>query len=342
MKLSVGIDIGKDTLVVALSSERERQLGKRADFANAPGGFKKLAAFVETQRNGFSIHSVSEATGVYGLKLVDFLLGETDWKVSVMNPFQIKSFRDSRLVKTKTDATDAFELAQFGLMYDPPGFVPQEPEFKELEQIIGAMAGVQKIWNEERNQLHAYSFRPIKNPETMAMKVRRIEEAELDAGRLLQEAIRVASQRPEIRRYIDLLCTIPGIGEHSAVLLLPTLVKMSPAMPDCRKLLSYAGLVPQEKQSGTSVRGRTRMSKKGNVWVRRALYMPTLTAVRYNPVIRTLYLRMVAAGMPKKKAVVSCMPRLLRLAWGVFRHQRPFEVKNWGGTVDTKIDEKIA
>lgn len=335
-KLSVGIDIGKEALVVALSMEREQQIGKRADFGNRTGGFKKLKGFVEAKQSGARVvHAISESTGVYGLRLVDFLLEKTDWKVSVINPFQIKSFRDSRLVKTKTDASDAFELAQFGLIYDPPGFIPQEPEFKELEQILGGMVALQKIRFQEENQMGAYLLRPIQNPATMRMKAERIKQVKLDIANHLKEAVRVASQRPEVRRHIDLLCTIPGIGEQTAVCLLPKLITLSPAMPDCRKLISYAGLVPEEKQSGTSVRGRTKMSKKGNVWLRRALYMATLTAVRYNPVIKTLYERNIKAGQPKRKAVVSCMPRLLRLAWGVFRHQRPFEVKNWGGKVDT-------
>lgn len=145
--------------------------------------------------------------------------------------------------------------------------------------------------------------------------------------------MRLARGNPKVNQQIDLLCTIQGIGEKSAILLLPRLFIMSPVLSDCRKLLSYAGFVPEEKQSG-KFKGRVKMSKKGNAWMRRALYMPTLNATQHNPVIKILYERMLAAGQPKRKAVISCMPRLLRLIWGVFRHQEPFDVKKWGGTVD--------
>lgn len=334
-KLFAGIDIGKLTLVVALSMNRGLQYGRRAEFANSPAGFNGMVSHVEAQRDGTKqVYAVSEATGVYGLAMVDYLLDNTDWQVCVINPFQIKRFRDTKLVRTKTDAVDAFNLAQYGLIYEPKPFIRPDPVIKELEVVLAAINAIMTILGQEERQYSTYQLRPIQNARMMALKEKRIRQARADLESLLKQSIRLATSNRTWKKHIELLCSIPGIGERTAICLLPTLLTLSPELPDCRKLVAYAGLDPVEKQSGISVRGRVRMSKRGNKWLRRALYMATLTAVRFNPVIKTLYDRNLAAGQPPKKAVVSCMPRLLRLVWGVYRNQRPFEVKLWGGLKD--------
>ena len=138
------------------------------------------------------------------------------------------------------------------------------------------------------------------------------------------DALIAATPAPAADR--DLLASSPGVGAQTASTVLAELPAVD-RVPTAQAA-AYAGLAPREFKSGASVRGRTRLSKAGNARLRKALYLPTLTAVRFNPVLEGFFDRLVAAGQPKMQAVGACMRKLVMLGYGVLKNRTPFD-PNW-------------
>jgi transposase len=127
-----------------------------------------------------------------------------------------------------------------------------------------------------------------------------------------------------VRAGRDLLATIPGIGPQTAATVLAELPGVD-QLPSPQSAAAYAGLAPREFRSGASVHRRTRLSKAGNARLRRARYLPTLTAIRFNPLLRSFFTRLVAAGKPKMQAVGACKRELAMICYGVLKNRRPFD-----------------
>jgi len=141
--------------------------------------------------------------------------------------------------------------------------------------------------------------------------------------RLREQIAEHIDQHPELKRRRDLLCSIPGIGETTAARLLSEM--SATEFSRARQLAAYAGLVPSPRESGSSVRGRGRLSKRGNVRLRRALYWPAIVAMRHNPTLRAFAQWLRQAGKPTMVIVAALMRKLLHIAFGVLKHGRPFD-----------------
>jgi transposase len=131
---------------------------------------------------------------------------------------------------------------------------------------------------------------------------------------------------PDLKNSSDLLQTIPGIGETTAWVLLaeiPTIENFQ----DARQLSAYAGVTPRHRQSGSSVHGRSRLSKLGSSRLRKAIYFPALVAQRYNPIMSVFANRLIENGKSKMTVLGACMRKLIHIVFGVLKHQKPFEPK---------------
>lgn len=122
----------------------------------------------------------------------------------------------------------------------------------------------------------------------------------------------------------ELLESIPGVGAVTAQAILAELPEPA-RFSSAQQAAAYAGLVPREYGSGTSVKKRTRLSKAGNARLRKALDLPTLTAIRFNPLLKAFFERLVAAGKSKRAAVGACMRKLLMIAYGILNSRSPFD-----------------
>jgi len=122
----------------------------------------------------------------------------------------------------------------------------------------------------------------------------------------------------------DLLESIPGVGRQTAATVLAELPPVD-RLPSAESAAAYAGLAPREFRSGASVRRRTRLSKAGNARLRKALFLPAQTAVRFNPLLKEFFARLVGAGKPKMQAVGACMRKLVMLCYGVLKNRAPFD-----------------
>jgi transposase len=134
----------------------------------------------------------------------------------------------------------------------------------------------------------------------------------------------VIAATPALAADAALLASIPGVGAQTASAVLAELPSLD-RVPSAQAAAAYCGLAPREFRSGSSVRGRTRLGKSGNARLRKALYLPTLTAIRFNPVLTAFLARLVAAGKPKMPAVGACMRKPVMLCYGVLKNRAPFD-----------------
>jgi transposase len=240
----------------------------------------------------------------------------------VVNPACIKAFAQSELRRAKTDRVDAKVIARFCQAMKPVPWEPPAPEISQLQGLVRRLESVQHMLQQERNRLQVPGLAgSVRNS-----LERTVEALQEEIVRLQAEICKHIDDHPQLKQQQELLRSIPGIGERTAQRLLS---EMS-ALPfrRARQVAAYAGLVPSPRESGTSVRGRSRLSKRGNAHLRQALYWPAIVAMRHNPILRDFAGRLLAAGKPKLVVIAAVMRKLLHLAFGVLKHQQPFN-PNW-------------
>ncbi|MDW7774174.1 MAG: transposase, partial [Desulfobulbaceae bacterium] len=147
-----------------------------------------------------------------------------------------------------------------------------------------------------------------------------------EKDRLLKEINTHFGNHPKLREKRDLLLSIPGVGDKLAAQLLALFA--SKDFSRAPEVAAFLGLVPVEKQSGTSVIGRPRMSKSGNSQLRKALYMPAIVAIKYNPDVQALYQRLIKGGKTKMAAIGAAMRKLVHIAFGVYKNLTPYQPQN--------------
>lgn len=264
------------------------------------------------------VHACLESTGTYGVALAEFLYA-AGHSVSVVNPACIKAFADSELSRAKTDRVDAKLIARFCAAMRPAPWQPPAPEVSQLQALVRRLETVQQMVQQERNRVEGPGVSKL----VRASVERTVEMLEGELKQIRQQIADHIDQHPDLKERRDLLCTIPGIGQTTAARLLSEMSSIE--FGRARQVAAYAGLVPTPRESGTSVRGRGRLSKRGNVHLRRALYWPAIVAMRHNPVLHSFAHRLLAAGKPKLVVIAAVMRKLLHLAFGVLKHGQPFD-----------------
>ena len=314
MDAVLGIDIAKAKFATALITLDGKIRHKSC--ANTPAGFAELATWLE-RRAVTHVHACLEATGTYGEALATWL-HDAGHVVSVVNPAIIHAFARTQLARSKTDRIDAELIARFTATHQPPAWTPPAPEIRQLQALVRRLDALQGMRTQEANRLAAG---------VIVAEVRASIDAvlaHLDAQIAhVQQLIRQhLDQHPGLRSQRDLLTTIPGIGEATAAVLIAEL--FDKRYRSARQAAAFAGLVPRLVESGT-LRGRSRLSKIGPGRLRKALYFPALTALRWNPTIRAVRARLQAAGKPPMVIVGAAMRKLIHLAYGVLKTGRAYQ-----------------
>jgi transposase len=313
---ALGIDIAKLKFNVCLIQHNGKLRHKV--FPNTSTGFEQLLDWLS--RQGVStVHACLEATGTYGESLALFL-HQAGHRVSVVNPAAVKAFAQSRLSRTKTDKVDAELIARFCQAQVPPAWTPLPEEVRELQALVRRLESLIEMRVMEENRLSSGI--------TVDSVRRSVEEllAHLNEQiRRTEELIRQhISNHPGLKRQSELLDSIPGIAETTAARLLAEITDIK-QYKSARQVAAYAGLVPRERQSGTSLRGRTRLSKIGNARLRRALYWPAITALRCSPFFQAWAKGLQERGKSKMSVVCAVMRKLVHLAYGVLKSEKPFD-----------------
>lgn len=314
-KFVVGIDVSKERYAVSIFDGEHF-----VDFSSPahPEEFlKRVHSYLP--EGDPEVLFVMEATGIYHLALA-LSLREQGYTVSVVNPFVVKKYAEMLLKRAKTDSVDARILAQFGYFVSPSPFVPKEEKAYLLEEILKAIEDYTKRRTEILNRLEALRHHPFPN-----RKVEKVYEEEL---RKVEETIRVLEREAEnlALQYAPeeyrLLLTIPGVGKRLACAFLAMLSPLT-RFTRGKEVASFFGLAPQVTQSGKQ-KERAWMSKRGNAYFRKLLYLCALTASRYNAQCRICYERLVARGKPKKVALIAVANKLLRQAFAILKSGVPY------------------
>jgi transposase len=316
---ALGIDIAKLKFDVCLIKENGK--AKHKVFANTRHGFEQLIAWLASHEIG-SLHACLEATGTYGEALAVYLF-DAGFTVSVVNPAQVKAFAVSRLTRTKTDKVDAELIARFCLAQQPQAWMPPASEVRELQALVRRLESLIEMRVAEENRLSSgISIEAVSHSleAHIAYLIEEIKQTE----RLIREHI---NNHPNLKEQSDLLDSIPGIGATTAALLLAEITDFK-QYKSARQVAAYAGLVPRERRSGSSVRGRTSLSKIGNARLRKALYFPAMTALRCSGFFQQWAAGLRERGKCKMAVIGAAMRKLIHLAYGVLKTGKPFD-PNW-------------
>jgi transposase len=203
----------------------------------------------------------------------------------------------------------------------PGPWTPPPPEVQLLQALSRRLHGLIKMRRQELNRQEAECEKVVKR--SIAVVVKTIEAEMEKVRKKIKELLAV---HEELRRKHQLLLSIPAVGEETAHLILaevPNLVLFTEA----KQLVAFAGLASREIRSGTSVRGRTSLSKTGNSRLRRGLYMSAVVAMKWNPIVAAFSNRLLEIGKPPMKVVVAAMRKLLHIIFGVLKSGKPFSPK---------------
>lgn len=309
----VGIDIGKRKYDVAwLQGEKVRN--KVCE--NTPAGHASLLAWLKKQGLiAGQCHIAMEATSQYYEALAEVLF-EAGYEVSVVNPLQIKAFGEALLRRQKTDRADAKLIAQFCQQTRPLAWQPPPPQVKQLQRLLARLEAVQEMSVQEQNRQHEAQGQALAS-------VQRMLTALQEEKKLLEKMIDDHIDRhPDLRQQQDLLKSIPGVGDRVSAACLAWLGAQR--FSDVRQAVAFVGLSPRQRESGDSVRGKSRLSKLGHARLRKMLYMPAMSAMRSNPAAKALSERMKASGKQGKVIISAIMRKLVHWIMGVLKSGTPF------------------
>ena len=312
----LGIDLSKETFHAFLLSDRGE--AKRV-FPNTSKGFEQLMAWLKN-RHAADVHICMEATGAYWEALAVYL-HELKHLVSVVNPARIKAFAQSELLRTKTDAVDAALIARFCKSQVPEAWIPPEPEIRVLQALMRHYDHLKTT--RAQQSVYAQSSESAIVTASIAEVIATLDE---QIAQVEQQIRRHFDDHPDLKRRRDLLTSIPGIGEATAGSILSEIPHLD-RFQSAKAVAAFAGLSPREWRSGTSIHGRPRLCKTGNARLRKALYMPAMVALRFNPTLRVFADRLLAAGKHKRLVIGAVMRKLLVLAYGILRSGKRFDAK---------------
>ena len=310
----LGIDISKLKFDVALMVAAK--IKKTHIFENTLDGFENLSNWLLKQ--GITrVSACMEATGSYGDALATYLYDQ-GFTVSVVNPAQIKSFSGAQLKRAKTDKADAKLIAQFYQQVCPAPWTPPPLHVRELQALVQRLSALNQMEGQEQNRMHVA-------PAVVRPSIEKVLTAFKDEIKTVEALIHDHIDRhPDLKEQAELLDSIPGIGKTTISRLLAFIGDVQ-RFDHAKALAAFVGLNPTVHQSGSSIKGKPHISKKGNAALRSALYMPAIVARRYNPVIKAFADRLKNAGKPNMVIIGAIMRKLLHIIYGVLKSGRPFD-----------------
>jgi len=326
---SLGIDVaGKDfrvCLKIRATNGSVKIKGSRK-FSNTSTGFESLIKWVASKGvSDAPMRVVMEATGVYYESLAYFL-HEQGWQVFVLLPNRIKGYFKFLNQKTKTDKIEAQGLAELGISQELPSWEPASPQMYSIKRLSRERNTLIEEKTVISNRLHAE--KSCKSPDRRTMRRlnqqlrlidRQVKEVEQDLGQSLE-------QDPELKQRIQQICQVKGLG-WITVLCIIAETNGFKLVTHKSQLVSYAGYDVVERQSGSTVKGKTRISKKGNRHIRRALHFPALSVVKYHNEFTHLYERVYDRTKIKMKGYVAVQRKLLVLIYTLYKKKQAYDPK---------------
>lgn len=319
----IGIDVSKSKLDCCLILDPASTKKKTKTITNSKIGIAKLLEW--TQSQGISpadLHAVMEGTGVYH-DLAAMTLFNAGVTVSIVNPAQIKDFGRGLAVRTKNDGVDSWILARYGTLLKPAAWTPPPPEARVLQALISRWEAVSQDLQRERNRKEKACATDTPQPIRQSIDDS-INFLEKQLTKLQQDINSHIDRHPDLRTDMDLLTSIPAVGQRVGSSLLAVIKGHN--FQSAEQLAAYLGLVPIQRQSGSSLLSKPRLSKVGPARIRAVLYMAAVVATRFNPHVKAIYCRLIDRGKTKMSALGAAMRKLVHLCFGVLKNKVPYQI----------------
>jgi transposase len=311
----LGIDIAKEKLDVhCVYNGQERH----KTFKNTRQGFEALQTWVQT-RASVPFRVCLEATGWYGEEVATFL-HEQGHTVHMINPAWIKAFGQSQGKRTKTDKTDSRLIAEYAKSRpDLLVWTPLSPAQRTIQQTHRLMDALK---TEKTALLNRLECEILETPLKQALRTL-IAAFDTQLNLLEQQLQAVFDRDPHLKQLRDNLMTIKGVGKVTAVGILAELPRLE-QFDNARQVVAFAGLNPSERQSGSSVRGKARISRIGSSQLRKLLFMPAISVKTHNEHFASWCAALKKRGKPQMVIVVAVMRKLLHIIYGILKSNTPF------------------
>lgn len=304
MRGTIGIDISKDTL-----DAHRLDGGETIQVRNDKAGHKTLMRWIGKSTKPLIVF---EATGAYHRQL-ELTLGAKGLPAAKVNPKQARRFAQATGRLAKTDRVDAAMLARMGAVLCLEPQAPPDKSLYDLRELLSARRALVKDQTAARTRQATATLLLIKRQIDA-----RLKQIDTDIGKIDAAMAEAVAQDPPMSERMAILQSIPGVGRVTAITMLIDMPELGEL--DGKQVASLAGLAPVSQQSG-KWRGKERI-QGGRATLRRALYMPALVAVRFNPDLKEKYDQLVQAGKQKKVALTAIMRKLLVMANALLRDGR--------------------
>jgi transposase len=249
-------------------------------------------------------------------------LADAGVAVPIVNPAQVRDFARGLAVRTKTDGMDSLVLARYGALVRSPVWTPPRPEARELQALLSRREALAQDLLRERNRKEKADATDTPSKIRQSLD-EGIEFLTRQLAKLQQDIDHHIDRHPGLKEDLSLLQSIPAVGPQVGSNLLS--VMHNHRFGSAEQLAAYLGLAPVERQSGSSIKGPTRLSKAGPSRVRAVLYMAAIVATQYNPHVKAVYERLLARGKTKMSALGAAMRKLVHLCFGVIKNRTPYQ-----------------
>lgn len=310
----VGIDVSKAKLDIALRQPAGKWRNKVV--ANSAAGFAELRGWLAKQTVTCA-HVCMEATGVYWERLAQDL-ADHGFAVSVVNPAQIKACAGVLGVRSKTDQLDAKLIAEFCAMRNPALWQPPSLAIRRLRALVARRDSLVDLRTQESNRLEVTSLAQVR--QSIEQVIAHLNE---QIAQIERQVAKDVDDDPTLKSQSELLASIPGVGDKTIAMFLSH-YGGELRFDKARQAVAFAGLDTRAHESGSSVHGKPRLSKKGHSAIRRALYMPAIVAMTRTAWGKVFAQRLLAAGKPKKLILAALMRKIVMIAYGVLKSKSPF------------------
>ncbi|MGC8736725.1 MAG: IS110 family transposase [Dissulfurimicrobium sp.] len=314
MRHTLGIDVAKAKLDCALRLPEGKFRSRIVD--NTVQGFEALTAWL-TKHDVSDLHVCMEATGTYWEAVAEHL-SDTDFTVSVVNPARIKAFGAASGVRTKTDRVDARLIAEYCVTHHPEPWQAPSAAIRELRALVARRQALDAMCTQEKNRLLVAREAVRKDIEG---HLEYLNKAIIEIEDSIRKKI---DNDPDLKEQREILDSIPGLGEKTIPVLL-SYYGGPPRFENARQAAAFAGLDPRQHESGSSVRGKPRLSKMGHTLLRKALYMPAMVAITKTAWGRAFRDRLASAGKTPMVIIGAMMRKLIHVAFGILKSGKPFD-----------------
>ena len=319
----IGCDVAKLTLDLAGCDPRQASRTRTCSVANDPAGWQQLTRWLEQHwpGNRSRIGVVMEATGVYHNRVAQYLHA-AGFKVMVCNPGRATDYARSQNRLNKTDGLDARSLQRYGARLEQiRWFEPNLPDIDHLKALLALLWQLEKDIRRWTNRREKACFEPagmtVRSP--IERQIRNLKR-ERDRTQAAIDDLIASSEA--LTRDQQLMCSIQGVGPKTSQSLLPLL--HNTRFASARQAAAFIGLTPRHRQSGTSLNAPGRLSGRGDPRLRAKLYLPALTAMKWNPELKAFYASLINRGKSPKQAITAVMRKLVHLCYGVVKNQTPY------------------